>query len=311
MKIGFIFSGQGSQYIGMGEEIERNFKEAGEIFDIASEELNMDIRTLCFKGPEEEINRTENTQPAILTVSAALTAVVKKYGIMPEVAAGLSLGEYSALLCSSAIDFSQAVKLVKKRGRFMQEAVPQGIGTMAAILGLKDSAVQEVCREASSYGIVEPSNYNCPGQIVIGGEIPAVEKAMEMAKEKGALKTVMLSVSAPFHTSMLKPASDKLEKEIEKIQFGELDIPVIANISGDYIKHQNIKQNLVKQVMSPVLWEKTIRKMIDDEVDTFIEIGPGKVLSGFVKKIDRKKKVLNIEDMKSLEKVLEYFQIGR
>lgn len=309
MKIGFVFPGQGAQYVGMGKEIEENFNEAKNIFDIASKELNIDMRKLCFSGPAEELNKTENTQPAILTVSAAFRSVIENYGIKPSIVAGLSLGEYSALLCSEVMDFGTALKLVKKRGKFMQEAVPHGVGTMAAILGLQDSVVEDICKEASKSGIVEPANYNCPGQIVIGGEIVAVEKAIEIAKEKGAVKAIRLAVSAPFHTSMLKKASSQLSIELENININKLKIPVITNVKADYIKETEIKENLVKQVMSPVLWEKTIRNMLKAEVDTFIEIGPGKVLSSFIKKIDRKIKVLNIEDMKSLEKTLQCLDV--
>jgi [acyl-carrier-protein] S-malonyltransferase len=305
-KIAFIFPGQGAQYIGMGKELFENIEVCKDIFNIADKELNFELSKLCFEGQEEELNITENTQPAILTTSIAVLMALKEQGIKCDVTAGLSLGEYSALVCSGAMEFSDAVKLVKKRGRFMQEAVPVGIGTMAAILGLEANDVEEACSEARTAGIVELANLNCPGQIVIAGEIAAVELACEKAKEKGAKRAMLLSVSAPFHTSMLKPAAEKLEIELEAINLKDMTVPVMTNVTGDYVKSKDdIKATLKLQVMSSVLWESVIRNMIRDGVDTFVEIGPGKVLSGFVKKIDRKLTVVNVEDMASLNKAVE------
>jgi [acyl-carrier-protein] S-malonyltransferase len=304
-KIAFIFAGQGAQYVGMGKELAENIEVSRKVFEEADKSLGFSISSLCFEGAKEELDKTENTQPAILTTSVAALKALEGKGIKPDVVAGLSLGEYSALVCSGAINFSDAVKLVKKRGRFMQEAVPAGVGTMAAVLGLGAEDVKEVCAEASDFGIVEPANFNCPGQIVIGGEIEAVKVASEKAKERGA-KVMPLSVSAPFHTSMLKLAARKLEEELSSIEINEISVPVITNVTGDYIRNApDIKELLKKQVMSSVLWENSVRRMIEDGVDTFVELGPGKVLSGFVKKIDRKITVVNIEDIKSLEKALE------
>jgi [acyl-carrier-protein] S-malonyltransferase len=305
-KIAFIFPGQGAQYIGMGKELFENIDVCKNIFNIADKELNFELSKLCFEGTDSELNITENTQPAILTTSIAALMALKEHGIKCDVTAGLSLGEYSALVCSGAMEFKDAVKLVKKRGRFMQEAVPVGIGTMAAIIGLEANLVEKACIEAETSGIVEIANLNCPGQIVIAGEIAAVELACEYAKEKGAKRAIMLSVSAPFHCSMLKPAAEKLEIELENIVLGDMIIPVMTNVNGDYVKStSDIKGNLKLQVMSSVLWETIIKNMIKDGVDTFVEIGPGKVLCGFVKKIDRKLTVINIEDMASLAKAIE------
>lgn len=304
-KIAFVFAGQGAQYAGMGKELADNIEVCSNVFKEADEALGFEISKLCFEGPKEALDITENTQPAILTTSIAALKALEEKGIVPDVVAGLSLGEYSALVCSGVLNFADAVRLVKKRGKFMQEAVPVGVGTMAAVLGLSAEDVKSVCREAGESGIVEPANFNCPGQIVIGGEIAAVKVASELAKEKGA-KVIPLSVSAPFHTSMLKLAARRLEEELKNVELGEVKIPYITNVTAEYIKEtSNIKELLKKQVMSSVLWENTIKLMLEDGVDTFVELGPGKVLSGFIKKIDRKATLVNIEDLKSLEKALE------
>ena len=304
-KIACIFPGQGAQYSGMGKEIAENYKQAMDIFDIASERLGIDMKKLCFEGSEEELKKTENTQPSILTTSIAILEVLKLNGITPDVTAGLSLGEYSALVASNAINFADAVAVVKKRGKYMQEAVPMGEGTMAAVLGMEKGEVIECLKMASGYGVVEAANYNCPGQIVIAGHTKAVEHACGILKEKGARRAMLLPVSAPFHSSLLKPAGEKLADELENIEVKDLEIPVVSNVNAQVIMNKyQIKQCLIEQVSSSVLWEDSIRHMIDMGVDTFIEVGPGKSLSAFVKKIDKNVAVFNVEDMQSLENTI-------
>jgi [acyl-carrier-protein] S-malonyltransferase len=304
-KLACIFPGQGAQYSGMGKEIAENYKQAMEIFEIASQRLGIDMKALCFEGSEEELKKTENTQPSILTTSIAILEVLKLNGITPDITAGLSLGEYSALVASNAISFSDAVAVVKQRGKFMQEAVPAGEGTMAAVLGMDKEQVIECLKMASDYGVVEAVNYNCPGQIVIAGHTKAVERACEILKEKGAKRAILLPVSAPFHSSLLKPAGVRLATELESIEVKDLEIPVIANVNAQVVKDKNqVKQCLIDQVSSSVLWEDSVRLMIDMGVDTFIEVGPGKSLSAFVKKIDKSVTVLNVEDMASLNNTI-------
>lgn len=305
-KIAFIFSGQGAQAVGMGKELCENFDCADAVFEEASEALGMDVKKLVWESDEETLKITENTQPAILTMSVAALRVLEEKGIKPDVVAGLSLGEYSAHVASGSLDFKEAVCLVKKRGKYMQETVPVGVGAMAAIIALDADVVVESCKEASEAGIVEPANFNCPGQIVVAGEVKAVEACCEIAKSKGAKRAMLLPVSAPFHCSMLKEAGEKLAIELENVNVGEMKIPLVTNVTGDYLcGSDKIKETLVKQVSSSVRWDEGIRRMIDDGVDTFIEVGPGKALCGFMKKINKGMKAFNVEDMASLEATLE------
>ena len=301
MKIAFMFGGQVAQYSGMGKELYDNFSVCRNVFDSADEVLDFKVTDLCF-GDNDDLNKTEFTQPAILTLSAAVYELMREKGLKGDYAAGLSLGEYSALVASGALDFKEAVTLVRKRGKFMTEAVSPGVGAMSAVLNLSADEVEKACEDASDFGEVMIANYNAPGQIVIAGEAKAVEKAERLVIERGAKRAVRLNVSGPFHTPLLKTASDKLSLELKNVKINDMKFPVITNLTGDIMLKENIADTLTKQVMNPVKWEHTVRKFIELGADTFVELGPGKTLSSFVKKVSKEVAVYNVEDLKSLEK---------
>jgi [acyl-carrier-protein] S-malonyltransferase len=297
----FVFPGQGSQYVGMGKEIYENLSGAKEIFDSASDALGYEVARLCFEGPAEELNKTVRTQPCILTASTAILSALTARGLRPTVVAGHSLGEYSALVAAGVVSFGEAVKLSEKRAQFMQEAVPEGRGMMAAILGLDREKLTGICGSLKS-GYASPANYNSPGQIVIAGEKDAVEEAMKLAKEAGAKRAVPLAVSVPSHCSLMAEASRRLDELIGGIEFRTAVIPIVNNADAKFLSDvQDIKTSLVRQLNSPLLWEDSVRSIADSDVDTFVEVGPGKVLSGLIRRIVPAAKVFNVEDMKSLE----------
>ena len=309
-KTAFVFPGQGSQTVGMGKELYERFPVAKAIFDAADEALGFSITDMCFNGPEEELRKTFNTQPAILTVSIALFEVLKEQGLKPSIVAGHSLGEYSALVAAGSLSFSDAVQLVRKRGQFMQEAVPLGEGSMAAILGLERQIVIDICQKVQAeFGAVQAVNFNCPGQIVIAGKKEAVEQAAESLKTAGAKRAIMLPVSAPFHSTLMKPAAEKLALELAAITVSDAAIPVVANIHGQIITDaMEIEKSLVEQADHPVEWEKCIAQIAEYGVTAVVEVGPGKVLSALTKKITKEVDNLNVEDSGSLEKTLDYFR---
>ena len=301
-KVVFMFPGQGAQYIGMGKDFYDACEESKAVYELASKVTGLDIAKLCFEE-NEEINITEYTQIAMLTTEAAIYAALKKAGKEPAACAGLSLGEYGALIASGVMSMEDAFRVIRVRGIFMQEAVPTG-GAMAAVLGLDAKAIEEVC--SNTEGIVSIANYNCPGQIVITGEEAAVEKAGAALKEAGAKRVVPLKVSGPFHSKMLVGAGEKLGKVLDTVEIHTPEIPYIANVTADYVTDAaDVKPLLMKQVSSSVRWEQTIRKMLADGVDTFIEIGPGKTLTGFMRKIDKNAKAFNIEKLEDIDKVKE------
>lgn len=304
-KIAFIFPGQGAQYVGMGKDFYDTMPVCKNIFDKASELAGFDMKKICFED-NEEINITEYTQAAMVTVSAAILAAMKEQEFpWADITAGLSLGEYNALLASDALGFDDCCRIVRKRGIYMQEAVPQGLGGMSAVLGLDYETIEEVLSQSKD-GIVEIANYNCPGQIVISGEITAVQKAGELLKKAGAKRVLPLNVSGPFHSSMLKPAGEKLYQDLESVKINPIVVPYIANVTAQVVENPNdIKELLKEQVSSSVKWQQSMELMISMGIDTFVEIGPGKTLSGFMKKIDRSKKVLNIATVEDFKRVKE------
>lgn len=300
----FLFPGQGSQSVGMGKELFENFSVARQVFEEANDALCFSIQKVCFEGPGETLKLTENTQPAILTTSiAALRVLQSEKGVIPQFAAGHSLGEYSALVASEALAFSDAVRIVRLRGRFMQEAVPVGEGGMAAVLGMEPGEVETLCEEVAEGEVLTPANYNCPGQIVISGHLKAVERAVDWVNRKGK-RAMLLPVSAPFHSPLMKGAGERLEKELEGVSVKELKIPVVTNVEAEINdSKERVKSLLIAQVSSPVRWETSMKRMASEGVARVVEIGPGKVLSGLMRRIDSSIETGNIEDLSSLRKL--------
>jgi [acyl-carrier-protein] S-malonyltransferase len=304
-KTAFIFPGQGSQYVGMGKELAEHFPVARETFAEANDALGFDLQGLCFNGPEEDLKLTANTQPSILTVSiAALRVLRHEVGWEADYLAGHSLGEFSALVAADAMNFYDAVRMVRLRGGFMQEAVPAGVGGMAAVLGLERAQVEELCQRAAQGKVLTPANFNSPGQIVISGHLEALHRGIVVAQEMGAKRAIPLQVSAPFHSPLMGPAGQKLEEELAKIEINDVKVPVVTNVEAEpNTSKDRVRALLVRQVSSPVRWEDSMNRIIGLGVGRFVELGPGTVLLGLLRRIDGKREMFHIEDLASLEQV--------
>ncbi|WP_028592360.1 ACP S-malonyltransferase [Paenibacillus massiliensis] len=306
-KIAFVFPGQGSQAVGMARDVHDAVPAARKLFEKADERLGFSLQSLVFEGPESELKQTSNTQPALLTASVAFCEAFKASGIAPDYVAGHSLGEYSALVAAGVLDFEDAVALVRARGIFMEEAVPGGQGAMAAVLGADRDKLATLCQEISTTaGAVELANVNCPGQIVVSGTTAGVAAVAERVKEAGGKRAIMLEVSGPFHSSMMKEAAQKLAQELAQVSFSEAKYPVVANVTAEPVTDgQRIQELLVEQVYSPVLWEDSVNWLISQGVDTFVEFGPGSVLTGLIKKIDKSVRLLNVNSLAALQATIE------
>jgi len=306
-KTAFIFPGQGSQSVGMGKDMFDNFPKAREVFEEADDALGFLLSEMCFSGTAEDLALTANTQPAILATSMAVFSAMEAEGFpLPDYVAGHSLGEYSALVAANSLSLKEAVKTVRKRGKYMQNAVPVGVGAMAAILGLDLETLKTACEEAAKSQVCSPANINSPSQVVIAGNVEAIDRAIEIVKERGAKRAVKLNVSAPFHCALMKPAQDKLTEDLRAIDFQDLRFPLVENVSArENSKGERVRTALSEQVSSPVLWKDTIEYLIEKGVKTFIEVGAGKVLSGLVKQINRDVRCMNVEDSESLRNSLE------
>jgi [acyl-carrier-protein] S-malonyltransferase len=305
-KLAYLFPGQASQYPGMGKSLAETFPESKAVFEEADAALGFSISKMCFEGSEEDLKLTENTQPAILTVSVAAFRALEKRGIAPDLVAGHSLGEYSALVAAGALDLTTAVRLVRGRGRYMQEAMPAGEGAMAAILGLSPSDVGEICKKAAAGEVVSPANLNSPDQVVISGNAAAVKRAVEIASQSGAKRAVMLPVSAPFHCALMAPAQHRLEPDLRAAKFADLRFPLVTNVDAEAITSgSEAREALIRQVTQPVRWLDSIRDMIESGVSAFVEVGPGKVLAGLLRQIDRSVRCFGVEDAASFAASVE------
>ncbi|MEW6125449.1 MAG: ACP S-malonyltransferase [Acidobacteriota bacterium] len=309
IKVAFIFPGQGSQTVGMGKELADALPVARKVFDEADAALGEALSTLCFEGPEETLKLTANTQPAILTTSIAALRALEARGIHPDFVAGHSLGEYSALVAAGGLNFADAVRIVRQRGEFMQEAVPAGEGAMAALIGGDVASVESLCEAVASLGVCQPANINSPSQIVIAGNKAAVERAVELAKDKGFRRAVLLAVSAPFHCQLMKPAAEKLQPVLEATTFADLQTPLVTNVDARIIATGTAaRDSLCRQVASPVRWSDSVRLLLEEGVGVFVEVGAGKVLSGLVRNLSKECKVFNVENLESLEATVAALQ---
>jgi [acyl-carrier-protein] S-malonyltransferase len=305
-KTAFVFPGQASQYPGMGKELADKYPVAKAVFEEADKALGFSISQMCFAGSEDDLKQTSNTQPAILTVSVAIFRVLEEKGVTPDFVAGHSLGEFSALVAAGSLKFADAVRIVHKRGKYMQEAVPAGVGAMAAIMGLSHAVVLDACKRAAEGQVCSPANLNSPEQTVISGHAEAVKRAVEMASQLGAKRAVILPVSAPFHCVLMMPAQEKLEKDLRKVEFKALHFPLVTNVDADTeTSGDEARDALIRQVTNPVRWEESVRELIDEGVNTFVEVGPSRVLTGLLRQIERSVGTLNVEDEKSLASTLE------
>jgi [acyl-carrier-protein] S-malonyltransferase len=311
-KVAFVFPGQASQYPGMGKELAEKYPAAHAVFEEADKALGFSISKICFEGTEEELKLTANTQPAILTCSVATQRVLAEKGLLADFVAGHSLGEYSALTAAGALNFADAVQLVRKRGTYMQEAVPAGVGAMAAILGLSPAVVTDVCKRAAQGEVCSAANLNSPDQTVVSGHAGAVKRAVELASQAGAKRAVILPVSAPFHSALMTPAQEKLEKDLRNTAFSKLQVPLVTNVDADTVESgAEAREALIRQVTMPVRWEESVRLLIDEGVNTFVEVGPGRVLTGLLRQIERSVSALNVEDEKSLAATVEKIAAAR
>ncbi|WP_138414903.1 ACP S-malonyltransferase [Aquibacillus sediminis] len=310
-RVAFVFPGQGSQSIGMGKELYQHFPIATKLFDQADQLLETSLTTLMFEGPDQELTHTANAQPALLLTSVAINNILNEHGIFPTVTAGHSLGEYSALVASNALTFQEALPLVRKRGQLMEQAYPKGKGTMAAVLGLDSDEIQRTLDQVNQQDeeMVDIANMNCPGQVVISGTVQGIDKATALLKENGVKRVLPLNVSGPFHSRLMKPAAEQFAEQLDNVNVNNADIPIYANVTADRVStNEEIADLLVKQLYSPVRFEETIEKLIADDLDAIVEVGNGKVLTGLVKKVNRRTKTFTVQDPESIDKFIKWYK---